>query len=394
MTDLTTYPQLKQLFDAVCDLALDEQAKAVQALQASPAVKAALLHLLANDRGEALTPPAPMLEFDAAMPHADLEAALPIAVGDTLGPWRIRSKLGQGGMGDVYCADRCDGQFAQMVAIKVLRGVCNAGSSPQLAVERRALATLAHPNIARLLDAGTTPSGQPYLVMDHVDGVDIDTHCWEKRLNWRGVLGLVQTLCMAFNESHQRLFIHCDIKPGNVLVTAEGRPMVLDFGVAQVLDAAHSGASRNPSWGFTPRYASPEQAGGLALTTATDVYSLGKLLGRLLRHEPAPNLVAKELQAVVAQATRTDPAQRYASMTALHDDLGRVLNQRPVAAMGAGGLVRRTQVCAAQFGGRGHRKLGCCVAHGGISRGGATGQAGGCCRATSTHASRTCKPGA
>jgi eukaryotic-like serine/threonine-protein kinase len=217
-------------------------------------------------------------------PAVDLHRSVPAArsrVGCRIGAYDILEEIGHGGMGEVYRAARADGQFTKDVAVKLVRG----GFDTALVVERfrherQILAGLEHPNIGRLLDGGTTEDGIPYLVMELVKGMPVDEYCRTHRLDVSSRLRLFLHVCAAVQYAHQRLVIHRDIKPGNILVTEEGVPKLLDFGIAKILDpSVSSDATVSP---LTPEYASPEQIRGDPITTATDVYSLGVVLYRLL----------------------------------------------------------------------------------------------------------------
>lgn len=203
-------------------------------------------------------------------------------VGRRVGVYRLIELVGQGGMGDVYRAERADGQYDKQVAIKFVRaGLDTAAILERFRNERQVLASLDHPNIARLLDGGTTEDGIPYLVMELIEGTPIDQYCDAEKLAITERLRLFLQVASAVQYAHQHLVIHRDIKPGNILVTKEGVPKLLDFGIARILDPAISPQVTvvNP---MTPEYASPEQVRGEPVTTATDVYSLGVVLYQLL----------------------------------------------------------------------------------------------------------------
>ncbi|MBZ5679271.1 MAG: serine/threonine protein kinase [Acidobacteriia bacterium] len=210
-------------------------------------------------------------------------------VGRRIGAYDILEEIGHGGMGEVYRAVRADGQFTKEVAIKLVRG----GLGTEFVIERfrqerQILAGLDHPNIARLLDGGSTEDGIPYLVMELVRGTPIDQYCATHGLDISSRLKLFLQVCAAVQYAHQRLVIHRDIKPGNILVTEEGVPKLLDFGIAKILDPDAS-SETTLSHPLTPQYASPEQIRGEPITTATDVYSLGVVLYQLLTgHSPYP----------------------------------------------------------------------------------------------------------
>jgi serine/threonine-protein kinase len=205
-------------------------------------------------------------------------------LGVRLGPFRVERRLASGGMGTVYQAARADGQFEQVVAIKVVkRGMDSEEVVRRFAEERRSLAALNHPNIARLHDAGVTPDGRPYLVMEFVDGLPIDEHCDAKRLGLKDRLRLFRTVCEAVHAAHRALIIHRDLKPSNILVTDGGEVKLLDFGVAKVLTrGAQAAPTADEDRRLTPEYASPEQVRGEPVTTAADVYALGVVLYELL----------------------------------------------------------------------------------------------------------------
>jgi eukaryotic-like serine/threonine-protein kinase len=207
--------------------------------------------------------------------------------GQRLGPYRIERKLGTGGMGDVYLAERADDEYQQRVAIKLVRaGVYSAQIQSRLRMERQILARLEHPNIARLLDGGRAPDGTPYLVMEYVDGEPIDSYCDRRRLDLNARLALVRTICSAVHYAHQNLIVHRDLKPNNILITNDGVPKLLDFGIAKLLDtrqSLHTLAVTHMDYRvLTPAHASPEQVRGDVITTASDIYVLGVLLYELL----------------------------------------------------------------------------------------------------------------
>jgi serine/threonine protein kinase len=202
--------------------------------------------------------------------------------GRRIGVYQIMEEIGHGGMGEVYRAIRADGQYDKQVAIKLVRvGLDSPTLLGRFRHERQILASLDHPNIARLHDGGTTEDGIPYLVMELIVGTPIDQYCEEHALDIEERLLLFNQVCSAVQYAHQRLVIHRDIKPGNILVTADGVPKLLDFGIAKILDPS-AGAETTLVRPMTPEYASPEQIRGETITTAADVYSLGVVLYRLL----------------------------------------------------------------------------------------------------------------
>jgi serine/threonine-protein kinase len=276
------------------------------------------------------------------------------AAGDRAGAFRLAAPLGAGGMGEVWLAERCDGAVEQRVAIKFIRHA-RVGLAERFAREQRALARLAHPRIARFLDAGRSADGAAYLVMEYVDGAPIDAWCDARALDVAARIDLVLEVCDAVDHAHRQLVVHRDIKPSNILVSAGGAPTLLDFGVAKLLD--DSGVETvQPA--LTLAYAAPEQCRGETVSTATDVFSLGLVLFRLLartlppsRREanlatlaaardveslaasaPGVRELAGDLDAIVGKATRADSRERYGSVAALADDLRCFRAARPVRA--------------------------------------------------------------
>ena len=340
------------------------------------------------------------LEGDAA-DHAPAllsatEASLTplLEAGQRLGPYRIVEKVGVGGMSAVYHAERADGAFEQQVAVKVLRNSLDTSDfTTRFLAERQILASLNHPNVARVFDGGTTDAGRPYFVMEYVEGTPLTDHCDRRRCSIRERLRVFTTVADAVQHAHQNLIVHRDLKPSNILVTDDGTVKLLDFGIAKVLDAAETASDVQPRTrtGFqlmTPEYASPEQVKGQPITTATDVYALGILLYELLtsqrpyqlqqrspydmvraicEEEPTrpSTVVAKaqdeptatdaatpeevgaargtdaqqlqrvlsgELDAIILKALRKAPDERYATVEAFADDVRRYLNNQPVQA--------------------------------------------------------------
>ena len=237
--------------------------------------------------------------------------------GQMIGPYRVERLLGSGGMGMVYLAKRADQQFDQDVAIKLGRHrLVDPDTVLRLRNERQILADLDHPNIARLFDGGTTDEGVPYLVMEYIDGIRVDTYCDLHRLDIAQRLEVFQTICSAVHYAHQNLIIHRDIKATNILVAADGTPKLLDFGIAKLIDAAGTatdGLTREGAVIMTPVNAAPEQLLGNAVTTSTDVYGLGLLLYRLLSGYPAHELegmTPNQFAQVVCQHDVVKPSSR------------------------------------------------------------------------------------
>ena len=318
---LPSYGQIKQLFNAVCDLpSAAAQRAALHALGADSATQAQVLAMLAPAGGAT--------RFSSAVAEATTDwQGVPLRVGDRLGAWTLLRPLGEGGMGRVFLAERSDGHYQQQVAIKLLLGWSGPAALARLTAERQLLARMNHAHIAKLLDGGSTPAGQPYLVMEYAEGDTIDAWCEHHHLPLAARLALFQTVCDGVAHAHRHLVIHCDIKPANVLVNAEGRAMLLDFGIAQLQGQGDAALA------MTPHYASPEQAAGQAPGVASDIFSLGRLLAELLRPVAGQHRRDNELAAVVAKATATDPEQRYDSVGALQRDLQQLLAHRPITAL-------------------------------------------------------------
>jgi tetratricopeptide (TPR) repeat protein len=256
--------------------------------------------------------------------------------GERIGAWKIARELGRGGSGVVFLADRADGAYTQRVALKWLRGDRPVpGGGAVLERERELLASLDHPNIARLIDGGATDDGMRWFAMDFAPGQTIDRAAADMTRARR--LALVRTLCRAVHHAHTRGLIHGDIKPSNVLVDERARPRLVDFGISRLRQGGPGG-----SYGLTPDYASPEQRAGEDLTTASDIWQLGHMLEDLLR----PVRIPADVRAIVRRATQHAPAARYASAEAMAADIDAWLARRPVAARGGGPvyrLVRRVQ---------------------------------------------------
>ncbi len=305
-------------------------------------------------------------------------------VGRRVGSYRVVEQIGEGGMGEVYRAFRADDQYRKEVALKFVRaGQYDGSVFARFKNERQILASLDHPNLAKLLDGGATEEGIPYLVMELIEGRPITEYCAKHDLPFRGRLQLFLQVCAAVHYAHQHLIIHRDIKPQNILVTFDGMPKLLDFGIAKILDADSAEFSPTATMtGFrllTPRYASPEQIRGEPMTTATDVYSLGVVLYEVLTglspYELAnvstpdlPRIICEEeiqrpslavhrrsgteasrsskessaeklskqmrgdIDTIVLMALRKEPSRRYGSVNDLQEDIRRHLENIPVIA--------------------------------------------------------------
>lgn len=297
--------------------------------------------------------------------------------GKEFGHYRIIQEIGRGGMGTVFLAERSDGAFEQKVALKIVRrSFADEEIARRFRRERQILASLNHPNIARLLDGGVSNDGEPFLAMEYVDGTRIDDFCIEKNLSTSERLKLFLDVCNAIAYAHQNLIVHRDIKPSNILVNTNGTPKLLDFGIAKLLDAEQAYEQTQTVFrAFTPEYASPEQIKGVQITTSSDIFSLGVLLREILTGEdysnvkplPASDLLSKkiehsekktitvniptnqkalkqnpesknlkslssELKNIIAMAGREEPQRRYASVGHFAEDIQRYLDGLPVRA--------------------------------------------------------------
>ncbi|HVA56402.1 MAG: serine/threonine-protein kinase [Gemmatimonadaceae bacterium] len=330
-----------------------------RALELSDAEREAWLHTLRSESPELAAELTAVLSGEAAADHSGfLSGPLEVSVaGLELGAWTIERPLGHGGMGSVWLARRTDGRFEGLAAVKLLNlSLLSATGQERFRREGTVLARLAHPGIARLLDAGVGPSGQPYLVLEHVDGEPIDAWADAHHLSREQRIHLVLQVLAAVGHAHANLVVHRDLKPSNILVAHDGTVKLLDFGIAKLLDAdgsgAHSALTADGAGALTPLFAAPEQVRGDAVTTATDVYASGVLLYLLLsgRHptaegcrtpadairalfdvEPA-RLGMDDLDTILAKALRKEPGERYQTVVALADDLARYLRREPVSA--------------------------------------------------------------
>jgi eukaryotic-like serine/threonine-protein kinase len=271
---------------------------------------------------------------------AGAEDAFTDPSGQLIGPYRVVRSLGRGGMGEVFLAERADDQFQQRVAIKLVRrGLLSRHVQGRLRLERQILATLDHPNIARLFDGGATDDGTPYIVMEYVDGEPIDTYADRGNLTIEQRLKLFVTVCSAVHKAHQNLVVHRDLKPSNILVTADGVPKLLDFGIAKLLDdrqMMHTMAVTQADFRvMTPDHASPEQIRGEPITTASDIYVLGVLLYELLSgYKPfvlRGNRLAELEQAICEHDPAPPSAAIRAAMTAPHSGVQHVASDRGVS---------------------------------------------------------------
>lgn len=387
--------EIDALFDAALDQPAGDRAAWIVAACPQPAVRAEVLRLLrAHERG------AGILE----VPARDVLGLLDPgpdggAPSDQVGPYRLVSEIGRGGMGDVFLAECDDGPSRRRVAVKVVRrGLDTPDLVRRFLAERQILASLGHPNIAKLLDSGVTDDGRPYFVMEYVDGLPIDQYADEKRLPIGERLQLVCRVARAIDHAHRGRVVHRDLKPSNILVTRDGTVKLVDFGIAKLLDPnALPLAAPITQTGLrlmTPEYASPEQVRGDAVTAATDVYGLGLVLyeqvtgrrpQRLTRWSPreiervvcdtdppAPSIAVSEgddavaraaarratpaqlreictgeLDRIVARAISKVPEQRYPTAERLAGDLERYLDRAAFPAPATHILDRRWTLTAA-----------------------------------------------
>lgn len=310
-----------------------------------------------------------------------------LTVGRKIGIYKIEKEIGFGGMGAVYLAERSDGEISQKVAIKMLRREFNVEKIRQtFRREKEILAKLSHPFIARLLDAGTTDDGIPFLVMEYVEGEQIDKYCERKNLPLTTRLKLFNRICDAVAFAHRNLIIHRDLKPSNIIVTDKGEPKLLDFGISKILNAENSNDSQTVTMlgAMTPEYTSPEQIKGETVTTATDVYSLGVILfkiltgsypynfknktnGNLLKEisdsQPlsasdaavksnvegkiSPSELKGDLDNIIQKALSKEPARRYQTIEQFSADIWRFIDGLPVAARPATSVIGQVNIFSA-----------------------------------------------
>jgi tetratricopeptide (TPR) repeat protein len=318
------WQRITAVFSEVADEPLDRRAARVRALcDGDEALYREVMSLLtAHDSTS--TP------LDAVAPGVRAVPLTADYAGRRFGAYRILREIGRGGMGAVFLAERADGEFHRQVALKIV-GRTFAGEEMlrRFRRERQIHATLSHPHIAHLLDGGVSDNGEPFFVMEYVDGLPIDRYCATAGLALPQRLALVVDVCRAVAHAHEQQVIHRDLKPSNILVTTAGVPKLLDFGIARVLDdGAAADLTLTEYRAFTPEYASPEQVRGeRGLTPATDVYSLGVLLTSLIGEAPP-----MALRRIAAMACRPEPGRRYATAAELGDDIARYLRDEPVSA--------------------------------------------------------------
>ncbi len=334
-------------------LEVPAEARAAHLARLDPDARAEVTRLLSAHESAGPLPPLPA----GARPPAR-----------QFGPFRLLDLLGTGGMGAVYLAERVGAEFEQRVALKLIRaGFADPRLEARIRSERQILARLEHPGIARLVDGGTTETGQSWFAMEYVEGTSLLAYCRAQKLPLRARLRLFLSICDALHHAHQQLVVHADLKPGNILITREGRAKLLDFGIGELLDeredATFRTRTRTAPW-LTPGYASPEQVRRQPVTTLTDVYSLGVILYELLADcrpydvdrlapaeierivctvmperpsqragDPAVRRALRgDLDTIILKALSKEPERRYASVEAFADDIRRHLDGRPVRA--------------------------------------------------------------
>ena len=365
--------RISSVFDQLCEIpAAERTALLEQCCGNDVELRRDVISLLEADAaGSALDEHVPKLRIAVAADWARDSEAPP--AGANIGCWQVQRELGRGGMGVVMLAERIDGQFEQLVALKLIkRGMDSEAVLVRFLRERQILARLSHPNIARLLDGGLSADGRPYFVMEYVEGAPLVEYCTANSLGLRARLDCVLQICAALQFAHRQLVVHLDIKPSNVIVTKAGEVKLLDFGIAKLLGESpaepplHTRTQAQRP--FTAGYASPEQLLGEPVSTATDVYGIGCLLYELLtghrangdaaspeearqalaRGEPlapskaagttravpgiSPRRLRGDFDTIVLKALKREPERRYPTVEALAEDLRRCLDEHPIAA--------------------------------------------------------------
>ena len=370
--------KVRELFDEASNLSADERELYLnQKCVDDPALKKEILSLFKTVENTK-----DFLEEPLTIVEQNKNSFIDPYIGKQIGSYIIDGEAGVGGMGIVYTGKRNDKEFEQKVAIKILKhGISSEYLLKRFQIERQTLANLQHQNIARLLDGGKTEDGLPYLVMEFIDGIPITEYCNQNNLKITDRLKLFCEVCKAVQYAHQNLIIHRDLKPGNILVTKNGIPKLLDFGIAKLIDEdlvdTNESLTRTGVWHLTPEYASPEQIKGEKITTTSDVYSLGVLLYQILTGaqpykitSSSPSAISKiiteervqkpservketieanidakiflsdkisnqlkgDLDNIVSKAMHKDPLRRYVSVEQFSEDIRRHLVGLPVIA--------------------------------------------------------------
>jgi eukaryotic-like serine/threonine-protein kinase len=329
------WPFVSRLLDEALEVPPEARQRWLESLPPEDLPFKSTLQTLLRHASEAET--RDFLDIFPSLPEGAVRSIRRLSPGDRVGPYVIEEEIGSGGMGAVWRARRRDGVIKRPVALKLPHaGPHGRHLIEMFMTERDILAELAHPNIARLYDAGFSDAGQPFLALEYVAGFHLTEYCDRHRLDLRRRLRLFQQVLRAVQYAHAHLVVHGDIKPSNVIVGMDGRAMLLDFGVAKVIAAEAAHEHPPAEIAMTPYYASPEQVAGEAVTTASDVYSLGVLLRELVtgerqRKPPAKTLDA-DLEAIIGKARQSAPAERYVTVDAFWQDVEHYLNGGPVAA--------------------------------------------------------------
>lgn len=349
------YKRLKSLFNSAVELSTQDRDELFESSQIDAEMRREIEQMIAaiSDEDDSLETPAIEHLIDTGTPNE-------------IGGYRIIREIGIGGMGTVYEAVREAENFSQRAALKVIRnGMNNDLILKRFRAEQKILASLEHPNIARFLDGGTTKEKLPYYSMEYIEGSSIVEHCKENNVNERASLELFREVCSAVSYAHSQLVIHRDLKPSNIMVTHDGTPKLLDFGIAKLLEDDGNGATETQFGMMTPQYASPEQIRGEKVSTISDVYSLGMILHEMLTgklpyttadktlaqiielvsDKTTPNrgssnqttgkpvnLIKGDIGRIIGKALQKDPTRRYASVESLSDDVGRFLSGQPITA--------------------------------------------------------------
>lgn len=359
--NIDRWPEVRLLVEAAAFLSPEERETYLDREVSDPAIRAEVEELLGYLSQS--TNVFAVKSWKERAPALEMETSFKDS---TVGNYRLIEELGRGGMGAVYLAERADGAYQHRVALKVLQeGIATPRMAERFREERQILARLSHPGIARLLDGGVTSDGRPYLVLEHVDGQTIDKYCDAAKLDTEARLRLFLKVAEAVQSAHQQFVLHLDLKPANILVTRDGEPRLLDFGISRILHTEDGGADSVEATHrlMTPRYASPEQTAGAPLGVASDIFSLATLLYRLLTGrlpypiegatpvesarliQDAPPLAASDaappelksklrgdIDTILSQALRKEPGRRYPTVSAFAADVERYLASEPVQA--------------------------------------------------------------
>ena len=348
------WQQLDTLFQAVIELDSDAQEAYLNMHCSDSKLRAEVESLIFNDTKNK----------DEIRKSVFTEAAYLLntaRIGEKIGAYTIDEEIGHGGMGTVYVASRSDALFKKKVAIKILHNtLASSEERKRFETERQILANMEHANIARLLDGGSCDDGSPYLVMEYVDGHTIDVYCKQHQLSVKERIKLFFQVCNAIQYAHQHQILHCDIKPSNILISHDGIPKLVDFGISQLLSLSdndnNSESKSTRTLAMTPAYASPEQLAGAKLNESSDVYTLVLVLYEILtNHHPefdenkvyqpptTPSKFDSDLSAILICALSKNQVSRYQSVSELVDDLKKYLDKQPVTARHSTSIYRLTR---------------------------------------------------